>query len=164
MCDAKYKITSICAKWPGSVHDSRIWRESALCQQFENGVHSGFLLGDSGYPCKRYLMTPFLNPSTAPQQRFNTSLCKTRVMVEQTFGILKRRFSCLQGVLRTDPNQATKYVIACAILHNIGIDRGDVVDSTQDLDQVQLRGGNGNIIVAGDGVNIRNYIVDTYFT
>lgn len=164
VCDAKYKITSICAKWPGSVHDSRIWRESALCQQFENGVHSGFLLGDSGYPCKRYLMTPFLNPSTAPQQRFNTSLCKTRVMVEQTFGILKRRFSCLQGVLRTDPNQATKYVIACAILHNIGIDRGDVVDSTQDLDQVQLRGGNGNIIVAGDGVNIRNYIVDTYFT
>lgn len=65
---------------------------------------------------------------------------------------------------RTDPNQATKYVIACAILHNIGIDRGDVVDSTQDLDQVQLRGGNGNIIVAGDGVNIRNHIVDTYFT
>uniref|UniRef100_A0A8W8NTW8 DDE Tnp4 domain-containing protein n=1 Tax=Magallana gigas TaxID=29159 RepID=A0A8W8NTW8_MAGGI len=83
-------------------------------------------------------------------------------MVEQTFGILKRRFSCLQGVLSTDPNQATKYVIACAILHNIGIDRGDIVDSTQD--QVQLRGGNGNIIVAGDGVNIRNHIVDTYFT
>lgn len=42
--------------------------------------------------------------------------------------------------------------------------QGDVVDSTQDLDQVQLRGGNGNIIVAGDGVNIRNHIVDTYFT
>lgn len=51
---------------------------------------------------------------------------------------------------------------ACEILHNIGINRGDIVDSTQD--QVQLRGENGNNIVAGDGVNMRNHIIDTYFT
>ncbi|XP_062588274.1 putative nuclease HARBI1 [Saccostrea cucullata] len=163
VCDANFRITSICAKWPGSVHDSRIWRESALCQKFENGECNGFLLGDSGYPCKRYLMTPFLNPSTVPQQKFNASLCKTRVLVEQTFGILKRRFSCLQGVLRTDPRQATRYIVACAILHNIGIDRGDIVDCRQD--EVQLLGGNDNALhVVGDGLNIRNHIVDTYFT
>ncbi|XP_061170889.1 putative nuclease HARBI1 [Saccostrea echinata] len=37
VCDAKFRFTSICANWPGSVHDSRILRESALCQQFERG-------------------------------------------------------------------------------------------------------------------------------
>lgn len=51
---------------------------------------------------------------------------------------------------------------ASVILHNIGINRGDIVDSTQD--QVQLRGENGNNIVAGDGVNMRYHILDTYFT
>ncbi|XP_061167465.1 uncharacterized protein LOC133176350 [Saccostrea echinata] len=162
VCDATFRITSICAKWPGSVHDSRIWRESALCQKFENGEYNGFLLGDSGYPCKRYLMTPFLNPSTVPKQKFNAALCKTRVIVEQTFGILKRRFSCLQGVLRTTPRQATKYIVACAILHNTGIDQGDIVESTQ----VQFYGGNNNYnnALTGDGFNMHNYIVDTYFT
>ncbi|XP_061182280.1 putative nuclease HARBI1 [Saccostrea echinata] len=101
VCDAKFRFTSICANWPGSVHDSRIWRESALCQQFERGEHNGFLLGDSGYPCRRFLMTPYLNPQTDAQQRFNASLCRTRVLIEQSFGILKRRFSCLQGTLST---------------------------------------------------------------
>ncbi len=30
-------ITNVEAKWPGSVHDSRIFRESHLCTLFERG-------------------------------------------------------------------------------------------------------------------------------
>ncbi|KAK6172692.1 hypothetical protein SNE40_016303 [Patella caerulea] len=63
ICDSKFRITSLCANWPGSVHDSRIWRQCELNNQFQNGIHDGLLLGDSGYPCLKYLMTPFLNPS-----------------------------------------------------------------------------------------------------
>ncbi|XP_061172373.1 putative nuclease HARBI1 [Saccostrea echinata] len=133
VCDAKFRITSICANWPGSVHDSRIWRESALCRQFERGEHKGLLLGDSGYPCRRFLMTPYLSPTTEAQQRFNASLCRTRVLVEQSFGILKRRFSCLQGTLRTCPDQAAAYIVACVVLHNIGIERGDIAMDRQDV-------------------------------
>lgn len=36
-CDHECMITSLDAKWPGSVHDSRIFRESVLCQRFEEG-------------------------------------------------------------------------------------------------------------------------------
>ena len=38
-CDANFKFTSCNASWPGSVHDSRIFRTSALCLQFENGMY-----------------------------------------------------------------------------------------------------------------------------
>ncbi|KAM4614946.1 uncharacterized protein ACJ7VT_010172 [Polymixia lowei] len=37
-CDHHCMVTSIEAKWPGSVHDSRIFRESPLCHRFEQGL------------------------------------------------------------------------------------------------------------------------------
>lgn len=49
--DANYKITEVLAKWPRSVHDARIFSESAVRQLFErNIIPAGCdLLGDSGY-------------------------------------------------------------------------------------------------------------------
>lgn len=44
VCDPNFRVTSLCAKWPGSVHDSRIFRTSGLCQQFENGNLISFCL------------------------------------------------------------------------------------------------------------------------
>lgn len=64
ICDPDCKITNIVASWPGSTHDSRILTESAICRAFESGMHRGLLIGDSGYPCRQWLMTPFMNPST----------------------------------------------------------------------------------------------------
>ncbi|XP_061170345.1 putative nuclease HARBI1 [Saccostrea echinata] len=96
VCSPTFKVTSLCARWPGSCHDSRIWRNSHLYQQFENGLHDGILLGDSGYPLTRHLMTPYLAPATQSEERYNASLCQTRVLIEQTFGIMKRRFQALQ--------------------------------------------------------------------
>lgn len=49
----------------------------------------------------------------------------TRVLVEQTFGVLKRRFHCLHLGMATSPPQAAVYVVTCVVLHNIGIKRGD---------------------------------------
>lgn len=62
MFDAKYNILNVVANWPGSTHDARIWREGGLKRMFEDHripPDSCHLLGDSGYPCRRYLLTPF---------------------------------------------------------------------------------------------------------
>ena len=64
------QILNIVARWPGSVHDARIFDNSRLCAQFERGDIPGMLLGDSGYPCRQYLMTPIRDPQTRPQRKY----------------------------------------------------------------------------------------------
>ncbi|XP_068174131.1 putative nuclease HARBI1 isoform X1 [Antennarius striatus] len=45
-CDHQMMVSSVVAKWPGSVHDSRRFRESLLCPKLEQGQFSGVLLGE----------------------------------------------------------------------------------------------------------------------
>jgi len=46
VCDPDMKITNIVAKWPGSTHDSFIWRSSGLHTVFERNDVNGWLLGE----------------------------------------------------------------------------------------------------------------------
>lgn len=49
---------------PGSVHDSRKFAESQIGIRFSSGLMPEFLLGDAGYPCKKFLLPPYDYPST----------------------------------------------------------------------------------------------------
>lgn len=51
------------ARWPGSAHDSTIFSNSKVKARLENMEFEDFyLLGDSGYGIKPYLMAPLQNP------------------------------------------------------------------------------------------------------
>ena len=120
------------AKWPGSTHDSFIFTDSVIGQQLQTQprtLEDGLLLGDSGYPCRTYLLTPYLNPSTAQQEAFNKAHTKTRVTIERTFGWWKRRFHLLHSEIRMTPEKTCILIGACAILHNIAILRNEPVDA-----------------------------------
>lgn len=93
VCDHSGKFTFVNVKWPGSCHDSFILRQTRLWDDFENGIKSGIILGDSGYCCKRWLLTPYHEPRDVHQERYNTSHMRTRTVIESSFGRLKRRFS-----------------------------------------------------------------------
>ena len=71
ICTRKFVITNVVAKWPGSTHDSRILQNSGVGQMYERGQLQGLLIGDSGYPQRNWLMTPFRNPTTDAQRSYN---------------------------------------------------------------------------------------------
>ncbi|KAF4092485.1 hypothetical protein AMELA_G00021330 [Ameiurus melas] len=57
ICDAAHIITNVEAKWPGSVHDARMYRESTLSNRLER------------------------EPEPGPQQRYNVAHCRTRAQL-----------------------------------------------------------------------------------
>lgn len=53
-CDALDRFTSVDVQWPGSTHDSRIWKNSNICSVMRRITQNAVLLADEGYgiePC-----------------------------------------------------------------------------------------------------------------
>ena len=68
-------------------------------------------MGDRGYACRPWFMTPYPEPAPGPEVRFNGALARTRARIEMTFGLLKARFNCLRG-LRVAPDRACDITVA----------------------------------------------------
>jgi hypothetical protein len=118
ICDAELKRLHIIARWPGAVHDSTIFNNSPLPVEFCIGQYgNGFLLGDSGYPCKPFLLTPLLHPANASREAYNRAHVLTRNTIERFFGVLKCMFSCLPLELRCQLNTVLQIIVACGGLH-----------------------------------------------
>ena len=111
-------FTNIAARWPGSTSDSHMFRSSNVCSYIEENHHSlddGILLGDSGYALRPFMMTPFNNPSTQAQVAYNDAHCKTRVIIEQTFGRWKPRSHVLHSEIRMAPEKVCICHYSCFI-------------------------------------------------
>ncbi|KAJ8974307.1 hypothetical protein NQ317_009547 [Molorchus minor] len=128
VCDYNLRILNINPQFPGSTHDSYIWRMSQVQAElercFNNGDHNSWLLGDSGYPQQPWLMTPILHPiAGTPEEQYNNSHASARNCIERCFGVLKGKFRCLLGerVLRYSPEKVGTIAVSCAVLHNICI-------------------------------------------
>ncbi|XP_050705937.1 putative nuclease HARBI1 [Eriocheir sinensis] len=167
VADSKMRIISFCASFPGSVHDSYIWRQSVLRQQFVEGQYGdSLLLGDSGYPLEPFLMTPVSQPTTDAHRAYNRSHSRTRVVVEQTFGVLKSRFRCLHGSggsLQYDPVKCAKIAIACMLLHNICIIRRIQLNEplVQEIENMENDAYRGNEVT---GQARRRGLIDNVFS
>ncbi|XP_026738240.1 putative nuclease HARBI1 [Trichoplusia ni] len=120
VCDANLLFMNVVARWPGSAHDATIFNNSELRAQCESGLFGNkWLLGDSAYPLKSYLLTPLLNPQTQSQQLYNEAHIRTRNCIERCFGVWKRRFPIVALTMRLSLSRANAVIIATAVLHNI---------------------------------------------
>lgn len=78
-------------------------------------------LGDTGYSCLPFLLTPIANPLTDADVTYNIIHGKTRRIVERKFGVWKRRFPCLSKELTNKLICSITIVMVCAVLHNLSL-------------------------------------------
>ena len=134
--DHKYCFTDVYVGWPGSVHDARVLANSSVYEEINDGkllhgtVQDGiplFLLGDSAYPLRSWLMKPFphFGALSAHQKLYNYRICRGRVVVEIAFGRLKARWRRLSKQNDMDVENVPTVVGACCTLHNICQVHGD---------------------------------------
>lgn len=131
--DNKYRILDIVARWPGSVHDSRIWNNSRICADLEAGRFNGYILGDSGYPCTPTLLTPLRNVHNPAEVRYNRAHITTRSAVERSFAHWKRRFPILHYGLRMKLENVPHTIVAAAVIHNIAINNNEIEFVNDDI-------------------------------
>lgn len=78
-------------------------------------------MGDNGYGCQSYLLTPVLRPLNQAERNYNKSHKKTRNIIERTFGRWKRKFSCLKRELLNKLHNSIAIICATAVLWNLHI-------------------------------------------
>lgn len=111
-------------------------------------------------------MTPIRHPRTAGEARFNAAHRKTRVVIEQTFGLLKMRFLCLSqpgGQLLYDPVMVSKIFICCCMLHNLCL-KHNITDVRQtDIEPEIPNTYTQRTTLHQNGQRVRNQIIQGYF-
>ncbi|XP_041927572.1 putative nuclease HARBI1 [Alosa sapidissima] len=108
VCDPRGVFLDIVAKWPGSMHDSFVWANSALCQE----------------------------PNSEAEARYNQAHGQTRVVVERALGMWKQRFRCVSnsaGGLKLHPAKACCVVVVTALLHNMALQDGIPLPADEEL-------------------------------
>ena len=119
--------------YPGSVHDTRLLRNTDLFRKAENGdilrelVVSidgnhirPLLLGYGAYPLLPWLLKPYANNVALipTQQHYNRVFSSERVVVERAFGIRKGRWRILLKKRDNKFINVPYVILACCILHN----------------------------------------------
>lgn len=86
------------------------------------------IIGDAAYSISTNLLTPYSGNLTPVEANFNNNFCHARVKIKNAFGLLKCRFRQLNRLDMWSVIFMSKFIISCCILHNLYIDRNDVLD------------------------------------
>ncbi|XP_048482845.1 putative nuclease HARBI1 isoform X1 [Plutella xylostella] len=146
ICDDNYRILNVNAKFGGANHDAFIWENSNINPYMQSLHENGekvWLLGDSGYPQRPWLMTPILNAaSNTPEAQYNEKQMRARVVIENVFGKLKNRWRCCNKdrTLHYKPLKCAQIIQACCVLHNFCIKHGmadmeDLIPAEDDVEE-----------------------------
>jgi hypothetical protein len=164
VCDDQRLIRYYLSGWPGSAHDNRIFRNSAIFKNPEKYfLLQEYIIGDSAFSNTWFSVTTYKNPPNGNLPReyecFNTVLSSPRVISEHTIGILKGRFPWLRHIrMKITKDKASIIPIlvtidACIVLHNMLMKSNEPIDDDwlEDFDSNQ-----GNWVFQALGAPVPN--------
>ncbi|XP_040265101.1 putative nuclease HARBI1 [Bufo bufo] len=128
VCDSQGVLLWAETHRPGSTQDNIVLHQSNLSCLFETKMHKeGWLLADSAFHLRPWLMTPVQIPETPQEYRYNMAHSATHNVMERALQALRHRFRCLDGsraTLQYSPEKSGQIILACCILHNIALQHG----------------------------------------
>ena len=167
--DSHYRFIWASSGFPGNSHDSVIFGSTTMYQNLEenfipeigkdiDGITiPPLLIGDSAFPFHSWLMKPFTNAVLTPKQRnFNYRLSRARMATEGAYGQLKGRWSILLCKCESTTEEVKICILACIILHNICLERGDTIPTKLDLTIDPLTNQKRDRNTIRDLLNMRN--------
>lgn len=106
------------------------------------------LVGDEGFPLKKFLMRPYARRNLVNNQQrvFNYRLSRARRIIENAFGILVARWQIFQGSMRFKVETAETIVQATCCLHNFIISTNSSNNHYIQEDVLDREDANGELI------------------
>ena len=147
MVDSNYRFIWGTCGFPGNSHDAiifqstKLWadiRESELLPHIAKDIGGvtvpPLVLGDSAFPFQTWMMKSYGNAVLTPKQRyFNYRLSRARMVTEGCYGQLKGRWRVTLRKNESSKDEVKTTTLACMVLHNICIDRGETLSRKLDL-------------------------------
>jgi hypothetical protein len=133
VCDFDMRFTFVVVGWPGSAHDTRIWRDTVFNKYKNNFPHppdGKYYRVDSGYPNRkgylapykgqRYHITEFQNAGQpiGLKELFNHAHSSLRNVIERSFGVMKMKWRILLKMPNYSMEKQANIIIACMALHS----------------------------------------------
>lgn len=132
ICDSKLRFldvyTSVPSKNPDTnTGDFSYFIPQALPLLCSTDYH---ILGDSTYPLREYLMTPYPDNGhlTDAEKHYNLLIDRTYHVIKTAFAVLKNRFRQLKRLVFHKRTTMAQFIVTCCVLHNICIDQQDFYD------------------------------------
>ena len=126
-------VFPIVVKWPGSVHDARMFLNSSINGMFRKRIIPPCekilvegrdpipvsLLDDPAYPLLPFLMKKFSGGGRNEGETFfSYKLPSAGIPIENSFGRLKARFGCLQRAMDVKLNTLSQVIYSSFALYN----------------------------------------------
>lgn len=182
VCDYRGQFLDVECRWPGSVHDAKVFANSNVNKKLRNGTLPGtyrsvipgcrsipnYLIGDPAYPLLPFCLKEYDSCQNNEQVVFNNMLRSARNPIECAFGRLKARWRVLTRKMDLKITAVPTVVYACFVLHNFCEKNKRYVD--EDLVQEQIRSAMNNSgdrdeasdpvysVDSGEGVVVRDLL------
>ncbi len=147
LVDSHYRFVWASCGYPGNSHDAIIFESTELCSKIKEGncipeIKNNIggvnvlplIIADSAFSLSKWMMKPYGDAVLSEKQKyFNYRLSRARMVTEGAYGQLKGRWRILLRKCDSANEEVRRCALACVVLHNVCIEKGDTISSKLDL-------------------------------